>query len=329
MMRRREFIAGLAGAATWPIAAGAQQGLRVRRIGILASGSKSNPDMARRLSAFSQGLRELGWIDGRSVRIDARGADGDANRLRASSAELVGKTPDVIFASGNTALRALQQATQTIPIVFAQVPDPIAAGFVTSLARPSGNITGFANYEQTIAVKWLELLKECAPHVNHVALMYDPQNPAGVGYLRTMEATASLLSIQVSGADVHDAQDVADAFEALARESNSGLILLPSPAVTAHRDLIIAEATRRRLPTVSPFRDFVAAGALASYGVDNVDLHRRAASYVDRILKGEKPGDLPVQLATKYELVINLKTAKALRLDIPPSLLSRADEVIE
>jgi putative tryptophan/tyrosine transport system substrate-binding protein len=329
-LRRREFITLLGGAAVaWPLVAHAQQPERMRTIGVLMNGAEDNPDSKARFAAFQDGLHKLGWMEGGNVRIDVRWPAGDPVRRRAYAVELVKMAPDVIFVSANPQLAALQQATRTIPIVFAQVPDPVVAGFVASLARPGGNITGFANYEQAIATKWVELLKEIAPRVTRVVFVYDPANPAGAGYVHTIEALTLSFGVAVSAAVVHDAEEIGRAVEALAREPNSGLILLPSPAVTAHRELIIALAARHRLPTVSPFRDFVNAGVLASYGVDNIDLHLRAASYVDRILKGEKPADLPVQLATKFELVINLKTANALGLEVPATLLGRADEVIE
>jgi putative ABC transport system substrate-binding protein len=330
-MKRREFIALVGGAVVaWPGAASAQQPDRVRRIGVLiGGGSESDPEFASRVAAFRGGLQKLGWAEGRNVLIDYRWAAGDTDRLRANAAELVGMAPDAIFAGGTAALATLHQATRTVPIVFAQVADPVAQGFVTSLARPSGNITGFANYEFGVAAKHLELLKQIAPPVARVVFMYDPVNPAWPGYLSEIEAAAPSLGVQVSGAAVHDAADIERAFDALAHGPNGGLIALTSPIVQSHRELIIALAARHRLPTVYGYRFFVADGGLASYGVDNIELYGRAAAYVDRILKGERPGDLPVQFSTKFELVINLKTAKALGLEIAPTFLLRADELIE
>ena len=329
-MRRREFIAGLAGSAAAALAARAQQPDRMRRIGVLFGGlAETDPEGQARVAAFREGLQKLGWTEGRNVRIATRWAAGDADRLRAYAAELVAIAPDAILAGGTPALAALQQATRTVPIVFAQVGDPVGLGFVSSLARPGGNITGFAPYEFAIGVKWLELLKQIAPRVTRVAFMYDPANPAWAGYLAELEAAASSFGVRVSGAAVHNAAEIERAVDALAREPNGGLIAMTTPAVQAHRESIIALSARHRLPAVYGYRFFVTSGGLASYGIDNIDLYRGAASYVDRVLKGEKPGELPVQFATKFELVINLKTAKALGLDVPITLLARTDEVIE
>jgi len=323
-MRRRDFITLLGGAAaSWPLAARAQTREPIRRIGVLTATN----DERIRLAALREGLQKLGWTEGRNIRITSLAA-GDAERLRALAAELVAIRPDVLLATSNITLAALQQETSTIPIVFAGVSDPVATGFVTNLARPGGNITGFANYEEGIAVKWLELLKEIAPRVARVAFLYDPRSPSALGYLRTMEAV-STLAVQVSGAPVGNAEDITRAVQTFAKDPNGGLLVLPSPAVRTHRDLIIALSAKHNLPAVAPFRDYVVAGLLASYGTDNIDQYRRAASYVDRILKGERPGDLPVQLPTKFELVINLKTARMLGLDPPITLLARTDEVIE
>ena len=325
---RREFIATLGGAAAaWPLAALGQQPGPVRRIGMLV-GRGAATTSNKNVAAFRDALQKLGWTDGRNVRFSDRFGLG-AEELRAYAAELVGMAPDVLLAGNASALVPLQQATRTIPIVFANVPDPLASGFVTSVARPGGNITGFANYEQTVAVKWLELLKQLAPRVTRVAFIIDSANPAGPGYLHAIEAGASSFGVKVSGAAVHDADEIERIIDQFARTPNGGLIVPGSPATTTHRDLIIALAARHRLPSVTPLNDDVMAGALASYGIDAVELFRSAASYVDRVLRGEKPGDLPVQFATKYQLVINLKTAKALGLSVPPSLLAIADEVIE
>ncbi len=328
-MRRREFITLLGGAAAaWPLAARAQQPNGVRRIGVLIALAESDPEAQARAAAFRDGLQKLGWTEGHNIRIDYRWA-ADADHLLAYAAELVGLAPDVIVGNSSALVAALQRATGTIPIVFAQVADPVGQGFVASLARPGGNITGFATTAATFSVKWLELLKEIAPRVTRVAVIYDPANPNWAGYLRGIEARAPLFGVQLSATRVRNAEEIERAIDALARETNGGLIVGSSSLTGVHRELIIALAARHRLPAVYQFRYFVTSGGLASYGIDNIDLFRRAASYVDRILKGEKPGDLPVQYATKFELVINLKTAKALGLDPPVTLLARTDEVIE
>ena len=329
-MKRRAFITLLGGtAAAWPIAGLAQQPHGMRRIGALFSQAETDPEGQARTAAFRQGLLELGWSEGQNIRIDYRWAAGGLDRQRPLAAELVRFNPDVIFASATSALIALQQATHTVPIVFAQVTDPVGAGFVQSLARPGGNITGLTQHEFTIGVKWLELLKEIAPRVTRVAVIYDPANPATAGYLREIEPAAPSFGVMVSPFAVRDKAEIAGAIDGFATEPNGGLIVLPGPVGSVNRDLIISLASRHRLPSVYAFRYHVVSGGLASYGVDNIDLFRRAAWYVDRILKGEKPGELPVQHATKFQLVINLKTAKALGLDPPISLLARTDEVIE
>jgi putative tryptophan/tyrosine transport system substrate-binding protein len=326
---RRKFLATLGGAAAaWSLAARAQQGERFRKIGVLVPAAAGTPHWQAYVAAFREGLQKLGWSDGRNVHIEERwGANAD--ELGSHAAEFVGMTPDVILAGAASASRPMQRATRTIPIVFANVPDPVANGFVTNLARPGGNITGFANYEPTIAVKWLELLKQIAPDVARVAFIYDPTNPTGVAYLREIEAAASSFGAQMSGAAVRDNEEIERAIAAFAREPNGGLVVAGGPSTTSHQAVVIALAARHRLPAVYPVREAVTGGGLASYGVDTSDLFRRAASYVDRILKGEKPSDLPVQFANKFELVINLKTAKALGLDPSIPLLARTDEVIE
>ena len=328
-MNRREFAALLGStAATFWLPANAQQDTRIRHVGVLLPGAESDPDYRLRLAAFRQALEQLGWIADQNVRFDVRhGSNADLQQTYA--AELVAASPDVILAGANSPLVYLQRATKTIPIVFAQVPDPVAGGFVPSLAHPGGNTTGFANYEQRIVVKWIELLKQLAPRVARVVFVFDPANPAADGYVLTAEEVAPSFGIRVATITLQNADDLVRTVGELADEPNTGLIILPSPTVTSHRQILIDTANQHSLPTVSPFRDFVAAGCLASYGVDNVDLYRNAASYVDRILKGEKPGDLPVQYPTKYQLVINLKTAKALGLEPPVALLARTDEVIE
>jgi putative ABC transport system substrate-binding protein len=328
-MRRREFITLLGGAAaTWPLAAHAQQAERVRRIGVLVPGAAGNSEFQDRVAAFREGLRKLGWSEGRNARIDERWS-ADAAELGTHAAELARMTPDVILACAASALRPMQRATRTIPIVFANVPDPVANGFVTNLARPGGNITGFANYEPAIAVKWLELLKQIAPQVARVAFIYDPANPTGTAYLHEIQAAASSFGVLIFGTAVRNGEEIEHAIAAFAREANGGLIVAGGPSTTSHLPVLTALAARHRLPVVYPNREAVAAGILASYGVDPNDLFQRAASYVDRIFKGEKPGDLPIQFATKFVLVINLKTAKALGLDPPIQLLARTDEVIE
>jgi putative ABC transport system substrate-binding protein len=327
---RREFIFTLGGAmVTLPLAARAQQADRVRRISVLMNLAESDPESQARIAAFREGLGKLGWNEGREIRIEYRWAGGDADRSRAYASDLVKLKPDVILAGATPSLASLQQETSSVPIVFAQVADPVGAGFVSSLAHPGGNITGFALFEYAIAAKWLELLKEIAPQVTRVAIVHDPENPEAKEYLPVIEAAAQSLGVQVFHSVVRDATDIQRAIEEFTREPNGGLIPLPGPLMGVHRDLIISLTKRRRLPSVFVWRYYPIGGGLASYGVELLDLYRRAASYVDRILKGEKPGDLPVQQATKFELVINLKTAKALGLDPPLSLLARTDEVIE
>ena len=280
------------------------------------------------LAAFQDGLQKLGWNDG-NARLDIRWGGGQAERLRASAIELIDSKPDVVVAGATAALVPLKQATQTIPIVFAQVSDPVRGGFVPSLTHPGGNITGFALYEYAIAAKWLELLKQLAPAVNRLAALYDPTSPANLAQLPEIEGQAPGFGVRSSAFAVRDAADIENAISTFAREPNGGLLVLPNPITTVHRALIVALAAKHDLPDVYAYRYHVTGGGLASYGVDVPDLYRRAASYVDRILKGEKPGELPVQFATKFELVINLKTAKALGLDPPNALLARTDEVIE
>jgi ABC-type uncharacterized transport system substrate-binding protein len=306
-MRRREFISLLGSAAAWPLAARAQQGGTVRRVGVLLSASETDPEGQARVAALRQGLQELGWSEGRNLKVDYRWTGGDDVRARAYAAELVASQPDVIFAAPSAALASVQRATRTIPIVFAQISDPVGAGFVTSLAHPGGNITGFALFEFAIGAKWLELLKQIAPSVTRVAAIYDPATPSAYGFLPMIAAAGRSFGVDVFTHAVHHT----------------------TALIAVQRDFVITLANRHRLPNVYAFRYYPASGGLASYGVDNIDLHKRAASYIDRILKGEKPANLPVQLATKYELVINMRTAKALGLDIPVSVLARTDEVIE
>jgi ABC-type uncharacterized transport system substrate-binding protein len=329
-MRRREFITLVGGAAAaWPLAARAQQGERMRRIGVLTTLAADDPVSRSRATAFAQGLQELGWTDGRNVRIDYRWAAGDAERFRKYAAELVALAPDVILAAASPSLMALQQASRTVPIVFVQVIDPVGGGFVESLARPGGNATGFTLYEYGISGKWLELLKEIAPRVSRVAIIRDPTLTSGTGQFAAIQSVAPSLGVEVSPVNVRDAGEIERTLTAFARSPNVGLIVTASPPAVVHRDLIVRLATQHRLPAVYWQRFYVADGGLIAYGPDPVDQYRQAAGYVDRILKGEKPADLPVQAPTKYELVINLKTAKALGIDVPTTLLARADEVIE
>jgi putative ABC transport system substrate-binding protein len=329
-MKRREFMALLGGAAAaWPLAARAQQDERVRRIGVLTSSTMHDPASQARLGALQQGLQLLGWNDGRNMRIDYRWAAGDPDDLHKYAAELVALAPDVILANGSAAAALLLQATRFVPIVFTDVPDPVGAGFVDSLARPGRNSTGFMLFEYAMSGKWLELLKEIAPGVTRAAVLRDPSMTAGIGQFAAIQAVAPSLRLELHPVDVRDAPEIERAIPAFARGSNDGLIVTSSPSAARHRDLIIKLAARHRLPAVYSFRYYVTGGGLISYGPDPIDPFRRAAAYVDRILKGEKPADLPVQNPTKYELLINLNTAKALGLDVPATLLARADEVIE
>ncbi|MGB8175608.1 MAG: ABC transporter substrate-binding protein [Pseudolabrys sp.] len=330
-MRRREFIGGILGsAATWPLAARAQQGEQMRRIGVLTSGAAADdPDGQVRSAAFVQGLQQLGWTDGRNIRIDYRWGAGDADNMRKYAAELVALAPDVILASGTASVAPLLQATRTVPIVFVQVTDPVGAGFVDSLAHPGGNATGFLLFEYAISAKWLELLKEIAPRVSRAGVIRDPAQTAGTGQFGVIQSVAPSLGMDVSAINLRDAPEIERGIAAFARSANGGLILTSSALSVVHRDLIVTLAARHKLPAVYYRRQFVTGGGLISYGPDVAEQNRRAAGYVDRILKGEKPADLPVQAPTKYELLINLKTAKALGLTVPTSLLARADEVIE
>jgi putative ABC transport system substrate-binding protein len=331
-MRRREFITLLGATATpllWPLAAGAQQGERMRRIGVLTPFAADDPEAKARVEAFVHALQQLGWSEGRNLQIDIRWGAGDAERTRHYAAELVALAPDAILAGGGATVGPLLQATRGVPIVFTLTPDPVGSGFVDSLAHPGGNATGFTNFEYGIGVKWLELLKEIAPSVTRAAVLRDPAIPAGIGEFGAIQAVAPSLRIELRPIDMRDAGEIERAVTAFARSSNGGLIVTSNAWGITHRDLIIALASRHRLPVVYPFRVFISAGGLVSYGPDTIDPHRRAADYVDRILKGEKPADLPVQAPTKFELVINMKTAKALGLEVPATLLARADQVIE
>jgi putative tryptophan/tyrosine transport system substrate-binding protein len=327
-MERRSLITLLAGAAAWPLGAHAQQPDRIRRIGAFA-GIEEDAEGQARFAAFLQGLQQLGWTDGRNVRIDYRWGGGNADNIRKQAAELAALAPDVILAAGAAVAGPLLQATRTVPIVFVIVPDPVGAGFVDSLARPGGNATGFITYEYSISAKWLELLKQIAPEVTRAAVLRDPAISTGIGQFGAIQAVAPSFGVEVSPVNVRDAGEIERAIAAFARPSNGGLIVTASALAVVHRDLIIRLAARHKLPAVYYERFFVAGGGLISYGPDYLDEFRRAAGYVDRILKGEKPADLPVQAPTRYKLVINLKTAKTLGLTMPPSLLATADEVIE
>jgi putative ABC transport system substrate-binding protein len=328
-VRRREIITLLGGAAAWPVAARAQQPERMRRIGVLMSIAADNPVAPSRIAAFAQGLQAHGWTVGSNVRIDYRWATGNADRVR-YAAELVALAPDVILATAGSIVGALQQASSTVPIVFVTTIDPVGSGFVASLARPGGNATGFSGYEFSISGKWLELLKEIAPQVTRVAVIRDPSVPAGSGGFAAIQTVAPSFGVELTPVGVRNADEIGHGITAFARGSNGGLITVgPPSSLGPHSDLIVTLAARHRLPAVYSVRFFVAAGGLICYGPDPVDQFRRAAGYVNRILKGEKPADLPVQAPTKYELVINLKTAKALGLTMPDTVLARADEVIE
>ena len=327
-MRRRECIILLGGAAAWPLAARAQQGERARRIGVLMNLADDAEGQAR-IAAFLQGLQQSGWTDGGNVRIDFRWAAGEAGRFQRYAEELLALAPDVILASAAPSVQALQRATRTVPIVFANVSDPVASGFVQSLARPGGNATGLMQFEFGLSGKWLELLKQVAPDVTRAAVLRDPEVGTGTSQFAVIQAMAPLLRVEVNPVNVRDPSEISRAVEAFARSPNGGLIVTASALAVRHRDLITMLAARHRLPAVYFARHLVAAGGPMSYGIDQIDPYRLAAGYVDRILKGEKPADLPVQQPTKYELVINLKTAKALGLEVPPTLLVRADEVIE
>jgi putative tryptophan/tyrosine transport system substrate-binding protein len=327
-MRRREFIAGLC-VAVWPAVARAQPREQMRRIGVLMSTAENDEESRARIAAFLRGLEQLGWTDGRTVRIDTRWAAGDVERARRYAAELVALAPDVILASGGSVAGTLLQTTRSVPIVFTLTPDPVGAGFVASLVRPGSNATGFSEFEYDISGKWLELLKEIAPNVTRVAVLRDAIIPQGVGQFAVIQAAASRFRLEVSPIDVRDVGEIESAITAFARSANGGLIVTASGSAIVQRSVIITLAARHKLPAVYFQRSFVTNGGLISYGPDPIDQHWRAASYVDRILKGEKAADLPVQAPVKYETALNLKAAKALGLDIPAQLRAIADEVIE
>jgi len=328
-MRRRDFIQGIAVSSAWPLVARAQQGEQMRRIGLLMNIGADDPEAPVLVGAFSQGLAESGWIIGRNARIDYRWYQGNAETARAYATELLAQTPDIIHASGTQGTIALKQLTRTVPIVFTRVGDPVGIGIVDSLARPGGNITGFMVFEFSFAGKWLDLLREVTPHLTRVAVFRDENLPAGIASFSVIQAMATSVGLQVTPVSVRNSDEIASAVEAFAHSPNGGAIITAGAMLTGHRDLILDLIARYKLPAIYYDRVSVAAGGLISYGPDFADQFRRAAGYVDRILKGEKPSDLPVQAPTKYELVINLKTAKALGLTVPQSLLARADEVIE
>jgi len=328
-MRRREFITLLGGAAAWPLQARAQQGERMRRLAVLMGTGADDAIGQARLAAFLQGLGQLDWMVGRNVRIDVRWTAADADHTRGYAAELVALAPDVILASTGSVVGPLRRLTRTVPIVFTETADPVGAGFVETLARPGGNVTGFLSFEYGLSGKWLELLKQIAPPVTRVAVLRDAALPSGTGQWGAIQSVAPSFGVELRATDVYDTGEIERTITAFARTPNGGMILTASAFSLAHRNLLITLAARHKLPAVYFQRGFVVEGGLASYGANTIDMHRSAATYVDRILKGDKPADLPVQAPTKYELVVNLKTAKALGLDVPPTLLARADEVIE
>ena len=330
MMKRRDFITLLGGAAAaaWPLAARAQQGERVRRIGVLSGLVESDPETPLRVVAFRQALGKLGWSEGRDLVIDFRWGAGDPSLMRVHAKALIGATPDVVVAESTPAAAALRQETSAVSIVFLQVGNPVGSGFVASLAHPGGNLTGFTNFEPTMGGKWLELLKEIAPPVTRAIAIFNPDTHSGQ-YWQTMEVAAPSFAVEFKRAPVRDVTGIESAVADLAREPNGGVVVMPDAFTLTHLELIVALTARHRLPSIYPFRVFTVNGGLLSYGIDHVDVYRRAASYVDRILRGEKPANLPVQAPTKFDLVVNLKTARALGLDVPLFLQQRADEVIE
>jgi putative ABC transport system substrate-binding protein len=328
-MKRREFITLLGGTVAWPLAARAQQGDRVRRIGVLMPYDENDPVAKTRISAFTQALADLGWIVGRKVRMDVQWPGADIDRMQALAKELVGLQPDIIVANGTPVTAALQRETRTIPIVFTEVGDPVGSGLVAALNQPGGNITGFAILEASMGGKWLELLSEIAPGIKRVAIMFNPDTAPVSAYMPSFETAARSLKVVSTVAPVHSSVEIETAIIALGREPGGGLVVMPDIFMFVHRAPIILTAARNNVPTVYSLSDFARDDGLLSYGVDQVDTWRRAASYVDRILRGAKPADLPVQFPTKFEMVLNLKTAKALGLAVPPSILLRADEVIE
>jgi putative ABC transport system substrate-binding protein len=328
-MRRREFIVGLGILAAWPEVARTEPAEQMRRVAYVTSLSESDPEQQRLVAAFRKGLEEAGWVEGRNIRIDFRFGGGDSTVMPKLLKELLQLRPDVILAATTPAATAARQQTLSLPIVFVQVPDAVSAGYVTNLAHPDGNITGFTNFEFSIGGRWLQIMKDCAPKVSRIAVVFDPDNPSWAAYLRTIETAAPSFKVQLTPMGVRDAAEIEANITAFAAEPDGGLIVLPSPVTQRYRGPLIAIAGQRRLPAVYPYRHFVAEGGLISYGIDLPSLYKQAASYVDRILKGAKPADLPVQLPTAFELVVNLKTAKSLGFELPASLVARANEVIE
>jgi putative ABC transport system substrate-binding protein len=329
-VKRRELIKLLGAATAWPLAARAQQqGERMRRVGVLSNPGPDDAEMRSRTVAFVQGLQKLGWTVGQNLQIDFRWSNGNAERLRAHAVELIALQPDVVLATSGVSIMPLLAASRSVPIVFAQTIDPVGLGVVESLSRPGGNITGFTQFEYSIPPKWLELLKQIAPATTHAAVLRDPFDPPGLGQWAAMQSVASVFAVELRVVNVRDPDAIEGGIRRIAELQKAGLIITASAPANVHRDLILRLADHHRLPAVYPYRYFVAAGGLACYGPDTIDQYRRAAGYVDRILRGGSPADLPVQAPTKYELVINLKTAKGLGLEVPPTLLARADEVIE
>jgi putative tryptophan/tyrosine transport system substrate-binding protein len=330
-MKRREFIAALGGAAAWPVAARAQQPERMRRIGVFVNLAEGDREGQLSIEAFQRGLREFGWIEGRNVQVDYRWSPGaDTSRIRAAAMDVVASRPDLILASATEGLAAFSDATKTIPIVFVSVSDPVSQGFVSNLARPGGNITGFTAFEFSMGGKWIEILKEIAPKLARIAVLFNPKTaPYFASFLQSIETGAVSVALPWTAAPVNDLAEIEPKITAFAREPNGGLICPSDSFTSVHRKTIISLAASHRLPTIYAWREFAPDGGLVTYGIDRVDLYRRAAPYVDRILRGAHPGELPIQQPTKFEFVINLKTAKALGLDVPPTLLARADEVIE
>ena len=329
-MKRREFIGFLGGAAAgWPLAGYAQQPVQMRRIGALMSINADNAEAQPRLAAFQKSLQQLGWTDDRNVRIDVRWGAGDKDRIRDLAAEIVSLAPDAILAAGSVPLEQLLRVTRTLPIVFVHVVDPVGAGFVRTLARPGGNVTGLMQFEYSVSGKWLELLKQVAPHVTQAAILRDPSISSGIGQFAVIQSVASTYGVEVSAVDVRDHAEIENSLTILARQQNGGLVVTSSAVAVVHRRPIIALAAKHKLPAVYVERFYVVDGGLISYGSSNIDQYRRAADYINRILRGEKAADLPVQAPTEYELVVNLKTAKSLGLTVPVALLARAAEVIE
>jgi putative ABC transport system substrate-binding protein len=327
-LRRRRFITLLGSAVAWPVAARAQRSVRVYRVGMLTGQPEADPENASRLAAFRQTLSTFGWSEGRNLQIDIRWGAGDPGRMRVLAKELSGLAPDIVVAESTPATATLRQEIPNVPIVFSQVANPVGAGFAASLARPGGNTTGFTNFEPSMGGKWLELLKEVAPHVARTAAIFNPKTHSGQ-YWQSIEVAAPSLAVTFTRSPVGNTTEIERAIQVFARDPNGGLLVMPDSFTISHRELIVALAERHRLPSIYPYRVFTAGGGLLSYGVDQVEIFRRIAAYVDRILRGTNPGELPIEGPTKFELAVNLKTAKALGIEVPPMMLARADEVIE